>query len=128
MKKALLCTFCAIIILLFILIILSLYSRTVRYTEIRNALEGSMQQSINQLMTDEGSPSSEDEWLSFFVSSISSQITSKSDLEILIYTADFEKGLLSAEAILTYKNLIGTTSSVSTGKRLILLETYSTPE
>ena len=128
MKKALLCTFCAIIILLFILITLSLYSRSIRYTEIKNALEISMQQSINQLMADEGSPTSEDEWLNSFVSSISSQITSKSDLEILIYTADFEKGLLSAEAILTYKNLIGTTSSVSTGKRLILLETYSNPE
>ena len=128
MKKALLCTFCAIIILLFILITLSLYSRSIRYTEIKNALEISMQQSINQLMADEGSPTSEDEWLNSFVSSISSQITSKSDLEILIYTADFEKGLLSAEAILTYKNLIGTTSSVSTGKRIILLETYSNPE
>ena len=84
-----------------------------------------MQQSIAQLMADEGTPVSEDEWLNTFVSSISSQINSKSDLEILIYTADFEKGLLSAEAILTYKNFIGTTSSVSTGKRLILLETYS---
>ena len=125
MKKALLCTFCTIIILLFILIVLSLYSRTIRYTEIRNALELSMQQSIAQLMADEGAPVSEDEWLNTFVSSISSQINSKSDLEILIYTADFEKGLLSAEAILTYKNFIGTTSSVSTGKRLILLETYS---
>ena len=83
-----------------------------------------MQQAIAQLQLDENRPSSEEEWLSIFANSVSSQIQSKSDLEIRIYTADFEKGLLSAEAILTYQNLIGSTSSVSTGKRVILLETY----
>lgn len=124
MKKALLSTFYCIIILIFTLIFLSLYSRIIRYTEIRNALELSMQQAIAQLQLDENRPSSEEEWLSIFANSVSSQIQSKSDLEIRIYTADFEKGLLSAEAILTYQNLIGTTSSVSTGKRIILLETY----
>ncbi|MBQ6843421.1 MAG: hypothetical protein IJO60_02160 [Agathobacter sp.] len=124
MKKALLSTFYCIIILIFTLIFLSLYSRIIRYTEIRNALELSMQQAIAQLQLDENRPSSEEEWLSIFANSVSSQIQSKSDLEIRIYTADFEKGLLSAEAILTYQNLIGSTSSVSTGKRVILLETY----
>lgn len=124
MKKALLSAFYCIIILIFTLIFLSLYSRIIRYTEIRNALELSMQQAIAQLQLDENRPSSEEEWLSIFTNSVSSQIQSKSDLEIRIYTADFEKGLLSAEAILTYQNLIGTTSSVSTGKRIILLETY----
>lgn len=125
MKKALLSTFYSIIILTFILVILSLYSRAVRYTEIRNALELSMQQSIAQLQVDEGGPATKEDWLNTFVNSVASQIHSKSDLEILIYTADFEKGLLSAEAVLTYQNLIGTTSSVTTGKRIILLETYS---
>jgi len=125
LKKALLSAFYTIIILIFILITLSLYSRMTRYTEIRNALELSMEQSMAQLQTDETRPASEDDWLNTFVNSVASQIHSKSDLEVLIYTADFEKGLLSAEAILTYQNFIGTTSSVSTGKRVILLETYS---
>ena len=124
MKKALLTTFYLIILLLFIMIFLSLYSRTIRYTEIRNALELSMQQAIAQLQIDEGRPTSEDVWINSFVNSLASQIQSSSDLEILIYTADFEKGLLSAECILTYKNFVGSNSSVRTGKRIILLETY----
>lgn len=104
---------------------MSLYSRVIRYTEVKNALDLSMQQAIAQLEADNGGPSSEEEWLNIFANSVASQIHSQSNLEILIYAADFEKGLLSAEANLTYQNLIGTTSSVSTGKRIILLEYYT---
>ena len=124
MKKALLSTFYMIILLIFIMIFLSLYGRATRYTEIQNALELSMQQAIAQLQIDEGRPTAEEVWINTFVNSVASQIQSNSDLELLIYSADMEKGLLSAEAVLTYPNLIGTTSSVSTGKRVILLETY----
>jgi hypothetical protein len=84
-----------------------------------------MQQAIAQLELDNGRPSSEDEWLNTFATSVASQIHSNSDLDLLIYAADFEKGILSAEAALTYQNLIGTTSSVTTGKRVILLESYT---
>ena len=124
MKKALLSTFYMIILLIFIMIFLSLYGRATRYTVIQNALELSMQQAIAQLQIDEGRPTAEEVWINTFVNSVASQIQSNSDLELLIYSADMEKGLLSAEAVLTYPNLIGTTSSVSTGKRVILLETY----
>ena len=116
MKKALLSTFYMIILLIFIMIFLSLYGRATRYTEIQNALELSMQQAIAQLQIDEGRPTAEEVWINTFVNSVASQIQSNSDLELLIYSADMEKGLLSAEAVLTYPNLIGTTSSVSTGK------------
>ena len=124
MKKALLATFSFITLLIFLLIFFSLYGREVRHTEISNALNSSMKQAILHLQLDEGGPVSKDEWLHNFSDSIASQIQSKSDLTIHIYEADFEKGLLSAEAILTFRNPIGTYSSVTTGKQTIILEEY----
>ncbi len=94
--------------------------------ELENALELSMKQAMTQLQFDEGAPISEEEWLKDFSESIFSQIESKSDLTIHIYEADMNKGLLSAEAILTYHNFIGTESSVSTGKRTVLIEGFIT--
>lgn len=122
MKKALLSMFSIILILLFILIFFSLYSRAIRHTEVCNALTLSMQQAMARLELDSGRPASQEEWLKTFVTSLSSQIQSQSELTIHVYAADMDKGLLSAEAILTYHNPIGSLSSVSTGKRTILLE------
>ena len=83
-----------------------------------------MKHSIAQLQLDEGAPSSEEDWINDFVESLAVQINSSSDLTIHIYEANLDKGLLSAEAILTFQNPIGTESSVTTGKRIILLEEY----
>jgi len=124
MKKALLAMFSSIIILLFLLIFFTLYGYAVRYTEICNALEISMKQSISHLQFEEGVPVSEEEWINAFAESIAIQIESQSNLTVKIYEADMEKGLLSAEAILTFQNPIGTKTSVRTGKRTILLEKY----
>lgn len=124
LKKALLAMFHIIVILIFILIFFTLYGRAVRHTEVCDALELSMKQAITQLQLDEGGPSTEEEWVEHFIQSIAVQIHSKSDLTVHIYAADMHRGLLSAEAILTFKNLVGTESSVSTGKKTILLEEY----
>lgn len=124
MKKAILAAFHIFIILIFICIFFSLYSRAVRYIEIQNALELSMKQALAQLQVDEGLPASNEDWINRFVESVTTQIHSQSDLTVQIYAADMEKGLLSAEAILSYRNLIGTESSVTTGKRIIILEQY----
>ena len=103
---------------------MALYGRAIRYTEICNALNLSMKQAISHIQLDEGGPSSETEWLNLFSDSVASQIQSNSRLTIHIYEADLEKGLLSAEAILTFRNPIGTTSAVTTGKQTIILEEY----
>ncbi|MBR2045126.1 MAG: hypothetical protein IJ958_03200 [Agathobacter sp.] len=124
MKKFLLSSFALIIILLFILIFFTLYDRSVRHTEVCNALTLSMKQSMMQLQLDEGKPTSEEDWTTAFVQSVATQIQSQSDLTIHIYESNVEKGLLSAEAILTFRNPIGTTSSVTTGKQTIILEEY----
>ena len=122
MKKALFAAFSSILIFLFFLIFFTLYGHHVRYTEICNALDLSMKYAISQLQFDEGFPTSKDDWLHDFAQSIAMQINSDSNLTIHIYEANLDKGLLAAEAILSFQNPIGTESSVSTGKRIILLE------
>lgn len=126
MKKTLYALFSMLFILLFLLIIFTLQGHAVRHMELENALELSMKHAMTQLQFDEGAPISEEEWLKTFSESVFSQIESESDLTIHIYAADMDKGLLSAEAILTYPNFIGTTSSVSTGKRTVLIEGFIT--
>lgn len=83
-----------------------------------------MKQAIAQLQYDEGTPVSEDEWTANFVNSIAVQIQSQSDLTVHIYEADMEKGLLSAEAVLTFQSPIGNEISVTSEKRTIVLEEY----
>lgn len=124
MKKALLSMFTAVIIFLFLLIFFTLYNYSVRYAEVHNALELSMQQAIAQLQFDEGFPVSEEVWLNDFANSVALQIQSHSELSIEIYEADMEKGILSAEAILTYRNPTGGNAKVRTGKRTILLNQW----
>ncbi len=126
MKKALLAAFSSIIIVLFLLIFFTLYGRLIRYNEVTTALELSMKSAITQIQFEKNAPSSEEIWINDFSQSVATQIESKSDLTLHIYEADMQKGLLSAEAILTFQNPIGTESFVTTGKRTILLEEYET--
>ena len=128
MKKALLSTFSLITILIFILIFFSLYGRLLRQAEVCNALTLSMKQAMMQAQLEVGGPASTDEWIQNFAQSLSTQIQSKSELTIHIYQADLEKGLLCAEAILSFPNPIGTSSSVTTGKQTIILEEYYADE
>lgn len=124
MKKALFAAFSTTIILLFLLILFTLYGRFVRQTEINNALELSMKSAMEQLLLGNGVPESEDEWKTGFLRSIALQIESQSDLTVHIYEADMQTGILSAEAILTFPNPNGTMSTVTTGKRTMILEEY----
>lgn len=124
MKKTLFATFSMIIFLLFLLIFFTLYGRMVRQTELSNALELSMKNAMEQLLLGEGAPDSEETWKTHFVESIAIQIESQSDLTVHIYEANLETGLLSAEAILTFSNPIGTTTTIRSGKRTMILEEY----
>lgn len=124
MKKALLAMFSIVIILCFLLIFFTLYNHSVRYAEVHNALERAMKQAIAQLQLDEGYPASEEVWITEFADSVAMQIQSHSELSVQIYEADMEKGILSAEAILTYRNPIGSKAMVTTGKRTILLNQW----
>ena len=82
-----------------------------------------MDKAVNVLLENDGKPASEEEWIEMFCLDLSMQIASASDLTINILDADFEKGLLRVEATLSYRNPIGTTSTVSS-ERMALVEQY----
>lgn len=124
MKKALLAVFGSIIILIFLLISFTLFGRNIRQTEVDNALAAAMQSAMEQLLLEEGKPATEEEWKAMFVEAVCVQIESSSELAVHILDADMEKGLLCAEAVLTFRHPIGTTGSVTTGARTIILEEY----
>ena len=117
-------TFTATLFLLFLLIFFTLYGKMVRQTEVNNALALSMQYAMEQLLLGEGKPVSTEDWKNDFVQSVAVQIESESELTVQIYEADLSAGILSAEAVLTFSNPIGNTTTVRTGKRTMILEEY----
>lgn len=123
MKKAIFCVLTILIILIFSMAYITIHGRQVRQNELNVALEQSMEKSISLLLENDGKPVSEEEWIEMFCLDLSMQIASASDLTINILDADFEKGLLRVEATLSYRNPIGTTSTVSS-ERMVLVEQY----
>ena len=126
MKKIMMMLLCVIMLLIMIMTVYTLDGRSIRLTELNNALNLSMESAMSQLTLAEGKPQTEDEWVSMFIESLVVQIDSASDLTVNILEADMEKGILSVEAILTFKHPIGTEGTVSTGIRTIILEEYTT--
>ncbi len=123
MKKSLMAAFSAIIIIIVILILFTLHGRNARQVELDNALHISMKQSMDTLLVMEGKPQSEEEWKVMFLQSLASQIESESELTVNILEMDMDKGILSVEAVLKYKHIVGTEGTVSS-QRTIVLEEY----
>lgn len=123
MKKAIFSILTVLLILIFSLVGITIHGRQVRQNELNVALENSMDKAVNVLLENDGKPASEEEWIEMFCLDLSMQIASASDLTINILDADFEKGLLRVEATLSYRNPIGTTSTVSS-ERMALVEQY----
>lgn len=116
--------FSMLVIIIFFLIFFTLHGRNARQTELDNALNVSMKQSMDALLVEVGRPGSEEEWKMMFLQSLVSQIKSESELTVNILEIDMEKGLLSVEAVLTYTHPVGTEGSVS-AQRTVVLEEYS---
>lgn len=123
MKKAIFCVLTILVILIFSMSYITIHGRQVRQNELNVALENSMEKAISLLLENDGKPETEEEWIEMFCLDLSMQIASASDLTVNILDADFEKGLLQVEAILSYRNPIGTTSTVSS-ERMVLVEQY----
>lgn len=123
MKKAIFCVLTILVILIFSMSYITIHGRQVRQNELNVALENSMEKAVSLLLENDGKPETEEEWIEMFCLDLSMQIASASDLTVNILDADFEKGLLQVEAILSYRNPIGTTSTVSS-ERMILVEQY----
>lgn len=126
MKKIILGTFAIVFILIIIFTIYTFHGRSIRQTELNNALTSSMTEAMQMLEIErEVSAITQDEWIASFLENLSMQIESYSDLTVNILVADMEKGILSVEAILTFKHPIGSMGSVSETKTVII-ETYDT--
>lgn len=123
MKKMITAVMSVVLILLFILSAFTLHGRNYRQTEIDNALQSSMKSAMELMLLEEGGPENEEEWKTMFVQSLAVQIKSDSNLTVTIMEADMEKGILSAEATLTYRHPIGTVGTVS-AQETIILEDY----
>lgn len=128
MKKIILGVCSVILVMLIILIGYTLHGRTVRQTELDNALTSGMEKAMETLRAEKSvAPQSNEEWIAYFMEAFVVQIDSSSDLTVHVLDADFEKGLLSVEATLKYKHPIGTEGSVSIQKTMIL-ETFENAE
>ena len=123
MKKVLMSVFSMLIIIIFFLIFFTIHGRNARQVEIDNALNTSMKEAMDVLLLEDGRPSSEEEWKMMFLQNMVSQIESESELTVNILEMDMEKGILSVEAVLTFKHPIGTDGAVS-AQRTIVLEEY----
>lgn len=125
MKKMIMAFVASIVIVLIVLIGFTIHGRDLRQTELNNAMYTSMESAMKVLLLEEGCPKTQAEWEQMFVQSLVVQIESDSELTVHIgEDSDMEKGILTAEAILRFRHPIGTTGTVSTGIRTIILEEY----
>lgn len=122
MKNMLIAFYSALIALLIIVTGFTIHGRSIRQIELDNALKSSMENAMTMLLEEETQPDSLEEWKAYFVQSLAIQISSESDLKVVVLKADMEKGLLSVEAFLTWKHPIGTKGVVSSYRTAILEE------
>ena len=119
MKKIVICLCSLALIFLLILAAYTLYGRSVRKTELDNALSSGMQKAMQMLNAEEYAPTSNEEFIALFMEAFLMNFESSSDVTVTILDADYEKGLLSAEAVLTFKHPIGTEGKVAVRKTII---------
>lgn len=100
----------------------TLHGRGIRQEELENALSAGMENAMERVkQSGMYAPESNEELVALFMQSFLLQIDSNSQVTVSILDADYEKGLLSAEATLTYRHPVGTTGTVSV-RRTVLVE------
>ena len=105
-----------------VLTLYTLHGRSVRQEELDDALASGMKLALEQVKQGgDGAPGSNEELTALFLQSFLLQIDSNSQVTVHILEADYEKGLLSVEAVLTYRHPIGTEGRV-TARRTVILE------
>ena len=127
MKKIVIGVCSLVLVLTLILAAYTMYGRSVRKTELDNALSTGMQKAMQMLNAEEFAPRTNEEFIALFMEAFAVNFESSSDVTVHVLDADFEKGLLSVEAILTYKHPIGTTGTVAT-RKTIIREEYTEDE
>lgn len=123
MKKMLIAVFCVLIAVFVLMTGFSFYGRTERQKELDNAMQAAMEKSMQILLSEDNPPKTDKEWESVFVNALAYEIDSNSQLKVVCKVVDIENGILSAEAILTYKHANGNIGHVSC-EETIFLEEY----
>lgn len=111
-----------IIAFMLIFIIAGFYGKTIRKQELENALNNGMQVAIEMIAEDSTyAPKSNEELIADLQQAIVMQINSQiNELTINVVAADYKKGILKVEAIVTYPHLSGGEGSVAVTKTIIL--------
>lgn len=103
-----------------ILTVYTIHGRNIRQEELNRALAQALEQTIAKTgnrHTD--GPKSNEEMTALFLEKFLMQLESNSQAAVHILDADYEKGLLSAEAVLTYQHPTGREGSVSSRQTAI---------
>ena len=112
-----------------LLTVYTLHGRQIRKTGLNQALDAGLKQTVDQTGTRHtDGPKSNEEMIALFLEKFMMQIESDSRVEVEVLDADYEKGLLSAEATLYYKHPNGKEGSVSACKTVIRFRTEEPAE
>jgi hypothetical protein len=111
---------CMMILVLVLMILLSLYGRTMRQAETERTLEEAIDTAMSEWMETEDYPATGKEaFAADFLETLLVQLNSTSDVQVSILDADEEKGLLSVEVTEEYQHPNGTKGSVSAVRTVI---------
>ncbi len=110
---------------LLILTVYTLHGRSIRQQELDCALASAMENVMERVRED--TITSDEDMVALLLQEFMMQVDSNSQVTVHILEADYEKGLLSAEAIFTYPHPIGTTGKVSS-RKTVIIESYDSAE
>lgn len=101
-------------------IVLTNDGRSIRNQEVSNALDTAVTGTVSMLSKKNYSINNSDQFVSDMLEALIVQINSDCSIKVNILDQDYEKGLLSVEAIETFKHPNGKTGTVSCTKTVIL--------
>ena len=123
MKNIIIGVATAVITVLLILCIYPLQGDTVRKNETADAITQAMENAAAKMAEEENTYQDNEAFRAAFVENLLLQVDSASHLKVRVLMSDYEKGLIQAEVIETYKTPNGKEKAVSQ-TRTIVLEKY----
>ena len=123
MKNIIIGVSTAVITVLLILCIYTLQGDTVRKNETADAITQAMENAAAKMAEEENTYQDNEAFRAAFVENLLLQVDSASHLKVRVLMSDYEKGLIQAEVIETYKTPNGKEKAVSQ-TRTIVLEKY----
>lgn len=111
------------ILIFFLVILMSLYSRNARQTEVRNALSDAVNMALSDVKKEDiGEDMDVNTFIGHFLRALCVQMNSTSDVKVNILEADPKLGILSVEVVEVYSHSNGNKGTVSTVRTVIFDE------